>query len=127
MYVTEGSGCFWASVNVGPAADTAQGRWQCVMFIATPVNNELRAVIGHGVYEVSYVKEEGIWKFGKMHFYLTFRTPLDEGWVKNPVVISMARQNHDLPTTVYKPYPENYIVPFHYRHPVTGKQAGGPL
>lgn len=108
-------------VNVGPIDGTAKGRWQCVMFIATPVNGELRALLGHGVYEVEYVKEGTIWTFKKMHFYLTFRTPLDEGWVKTPVVISMARQTPDLPTTVYKPHPEKYIVPFHYKHPVTGK------
>ena len=108
-------------VNVGPNDGKAKGRWQCAMCIATPVEGELTALLGHGVYEVEYVKEDGIWKFNKMHFYLTFRTPLDEGWVKTPVVISMARQTPDLPTTVYKPYPEKYIVPFHYKHPVTGK------
>ena len=110
-------------VNVGPAPDAAKGRWQCVMLIATPLEGELRAVLGHGVYEVDYAKRDGLWTFKKMHFYLTFRTPLDEGWVKTPVVISMKspKQNFDLPTTVYKPYPEKYVVPFHYKHPVTGK------
>jgi hypothetical protein len=108
-------------VNVDPEGDTGKGRWQCVMLLATPVEGELRASLGHGVYEVEYIQEDGIWKFKKMHFYLTFRTPLDEGWVKTPVVISMAKGTPDFPTTVYKPYPEKYIVPFHYKHPVTGK------
>jgi hypothetical protein len=110
-------------VNVGPAPDAAKGRWQCVMLIATPINGELKAVLGHGVYEVEYMKQDGVWKFGKMHFYLTFRTPLDEGWVKTPVVVSMKSPHklYDLPTTVYKPHPERFIVPFHYKNPVTGK------
>ena len=108
-------------VNLGPNDRTAKGRWQCIMLIATPVEGDLRALLGYGVYEVEYVKEDGVWMFKKMHFYLTFRTPLDEGWVKTPVVISMARQTPDLPTTVYQPYPEQYVVPFHYKHPVTGK------
>jgi hypothetical protein len=108
-------------VNVNPEWDTGKGRWQCVMLLATPVEGELRALLGHGVYEVEYIKEDGIWKFKKMHFYLTFRTPLDEGWVKTPVAISMAKGTPDLPTTIYKPYPEKYIVPFHYKHPITKK------
>jgi len=100
---------------------TAQGRWQCVMLLSVPLNGELTAMLGHGVYENEYIKENGIWKFRKMHFYLTFRSPLDKGWVKMPVVHSMARGTPDLPTTVYKPLPENYQVPFHYKNPVTGK------
>ncbi|MEW6663688.1 MAG: nuclear transport factor 2 family protein [Thermodesulfobacteriota bacterium] len=111
-------------VNVGLEKHKAKGRWQCVMLIATSVEGQLRALLGHGVYEVEYVKEEGIWRFMKLHFFLTFRTPLDEGWVKTPVVISMARQKYDLPTTVYKPYPAKYVVPFHYGHPVMGKPVG---
>lgn len=108
-------------VNRDPEGTTAKGRWQCVMLLATPLEDELRALVGHGVYEVEYIKEAGIWKFKKMHFYLTFRTPLDEGWVKTPVVISMARGNPDLPTSVYKPYPAGYIAPYHYKNPVTRK------
>lgn len=108
-------------VNVDPEGDTAKGRWQCLMLLATPVEGELKALLGHGIYEVEYIKEDGIWKFKKMHFYLNFRAPLEEGWVKTPVVISMAKGTPDLPPTVYKPYPEKYIVPFHYKHPITGK------
>ena len=110
-------------VNLEPEGTSAKGRWQCVMLLATPINEALRAMIGYGVYEVEYIKEDGIWKFKKIHFYLTFRTPLDEGWVKTPVMISMARGTPDLPTTVYKPYPEKYITPFHYKNPVTGRDV----
>lgn len=115
-------------VNAGPVENAAKGRWQCVMLIGAPVEGSLRAILGHGVYEVGYVKEDGIWKFGKMHFYLTFRTPFDEGWVKTAVVVSMKSPNklNDLPTTVYKPYPEKYVVPFHYKHPVTETWVGEP-
>ena len=109
-------------VNLDPEGTSAKGRWQCVILLATPLEEKLRAMVGYGVYEVGYIKEGGIWKFSKMHFYLTFRTPLDEGWVKTPVVISMARGTPDLPTTVYKPYPEKYTVPYHYKNPVSGKE-----
>jgi hypothetical protein len=108
-------------VNLDPGGTTARGRWQCVILLATPLNNQLKAALGYGVYEDEYVKENKVWKFKKMHFYLVFRTPLEEGWVKTPVVLSMAKGSPDLPTTVYKPYPAGYVVPYHYKNPVTGK------
>ena len=85
--------------------------------------------LGYGINEnriykfdwIKYIKENNIWKFKKMHFYLVFRTPLDEGWVKTPVVLSMAKGSADLPATVYKPYPSGYVIPFHFKNPVTGK------
>jgi hypothetical protein len=109
-------------VNLDPDGNTAKGRWQCLMLLATPLNNQLTALLGHGVYECEYTKESDIWKFRKMHFYLVFRTPWDQGWVKTPVVHSMAKGTPDQPTTVYKPLPASYTVPFHFSNPVTGKQ-----
>jgi hypothetical protein len=106
-------------VNLDPEGFTAKGRWQCVMLLATPLSGNVRAMLGHGVYEDEYIKEKGTWQFKKMHYYLTFRTPLDEGWVRTPVVHSMANGTPDLPSTGYKPYPEKFIAPFHYKNPVT--------
>jgi hypothetical protein len=109
-------------VNLDPGGATAKGRWQCVILLAVPYNKELTAMVGFGVYEVEYVKEGSIWAFKKMHFYLIFRTPLHEGWAKTPVVYSMANGTPDKPSTVYKPLPDRYIVPFHYNNPVTEKE-----
>jgi hypothetical protein len=106
-------------VNLDTGGSTAKGRWQCVMLLAVPLEGNIRAMLGHGVYEDEYIKEKGIWQFRKMHFYLTFRTPLDEGWVRTPVVHSMAQGTPDLPSTGYKPYPGGFIAPFHYKNPVT--------
>ncbi len=106
-------------INLDPESSTAKGRWQCVMLLAVPLYGNIRAMLGHGVYEDEYIKEKGIWQFKKMHYYLTFRTPLDEGWVKTPVVHSMARGTPDLPSTGYEPYPGGFIAPFHYKNPVT--------
>jgi len=108
-------------VNPDTGGNTAKGRWQCVILLAVPYNDELTAMVGFGVYEVEYIKENGVWAFKKMHFYLTFRTPLNEGWAKTPVVYSMASGTPDKPATVYKPLPDRYVVPFHYKNPVTKK------
>jgi hypothetical protein len=109
-------------VDRDPQGNAAKGRWQCIMLLASPLKPpEVTAMLGHGVYEDEYVKEDNIWKIKKMRYYLTFRTPLDEGWVKTPVVLSMARGTPDLPSTGYKPYPQGFIAPFHYKNPVSGK------
>jgi hypothetical protein len=106
-------------VDLGVEKNTAWGRWQCIMLLATPLNGNIRAMQGHGVYEDEYIKENGIWQFKKMRYYLTFRTPLDEGWVKTPVVHSMAKGTPDLASTGYQPYPEKFIAPFHFKNPVS--------
>ena len=108
-------------VNRDPGGETAKGRWQCLMLLAVPYQGQLTALLGHGVYECEYIKEGAIWLFRKMHFYLVFRTPLDQGWVKVPVVHSMAAGTPDRPATVYQPLPASYKVPFHYPNPVTPK------
>jgi hypothetical protein len=59
-----------------------------------------------------YVKENDKWKFWHFHFYLTFRTAFEEGWVRQPVKGSI--RNHpefkpDKPSTYYKPYAPDEI------------------
>ena len=109
-------------VNLDPGSDNAKGRWQCIILLGVPYKDELTAMVGFGVYEVGYIKEDGVWSFRKMHFHLIFRTPLHEGWVKTPVVYSMAAGTPDKPSTIYKPLPDRYVVPFHYKNPVTNQE-----
>ncbi|MFC1533737.1 nuclear transport factor 2 family protein [Thermodesulfobacteriota bacterium] len=110
-------------VNLDSDGKTAKGRWRCLMIMATPIEGKLGAVWGHGVYENEYVKEGGKWKIKKLHFFLTFRTPFEDGWVKTPIVGMGASPpdtvKPDKPTTVHEPYPAAYVVPFHYGHPVS--------
>jgi hypothetical protein len=118
-------------VNVDPGGKTAKGRWRCLYCLATLIEGEkdkkLRAIWGHGHYENEYIKEGGKWKFKKFQFFLTFRTPYEDGWVKTPVVgwvpVEMLPEDRrpDRPPTGIRPYPSGDIVPFHYKHPITGK------
>jgi hypothetical protein len=114
-------------VTLDPGSVTGKGRWQCIIWLGVPWKDDMAAMIGFGVYENDYIKEDGIWKFKKMHFYLTFRSPLADGWVKTPVVYSMAGGTPDKPSTGYHPYPAGgYIPPFHYPNPVTGVEVDYP-
>ena len=115
-------------VDVDPNGKTAKGRWYCMMIEAKPTlslhEGELRQLWGNGVYENEYVKENGKWLFKKVFFFLNFRTPYEDGWLKVPVVGQngpSAEVPPDAPPTFYHPYPAGVHLQPHYKHPITGK------
>jgi len=115
-------------VDVDPNGKTAQGRWYCMMIEAKPTlslyEGELRQLWGNGIYENEYVKENGKWLFKKVFFFLNFRTPYEEGWLKVPVVGQHGPSTEvppDAPPTFYYPYPAGMHLQPHYKHPITGK------
>ena len=115
-------------VTISPDGKTATGRWYGMGMEAKPVaslhEGELRQTWINGTYENEYVKENNIWKFKKLHFNLTFRTPYEEGWLKCPIIGQNGPDQEippDAPPTAYRPYPSGYHVPFSFPHPVTRK------
>ena len=112
-------------VTLDQGGKTAKGRWQCLFMSVS--NNVVpgvpRAVWGYGVYENEYIKEDGKWLFKKLYFNRIFYTPYEDGWLKTPDCGGQLWDpvEADLPSTAYHPYPSKYVVPFHYKHPVTGK------
>jgi hypothetical protein len=100
---------------------TATGRWQGMVMLADPHEN---GKWGVGIYENDYVKEGGVWKLAKLHFYMTALTDYDLGFMKS--ALPMEGQSALLPpdkppTEVYRSFPGAYIPPFSFAHPVTGK------
>lgn len=100
---------------------TATGRWQGPVQLSEPGAN---GIWGVGVYENEYIKEGGVWKLAKLHFYPMAFTDYDKGWAKS--LLPMKGQSalfppDKPPTVVYRSMPGNYIPPFSYKHPVTGK------
>ena len=112
-------------VNIDPGGKTAKGRWRVWGLVAVPIDGEWRQLLLEGPYENEYVKEDGKWKFSKMHWYQTFVTPYEDGWLKTPIIggtsWETAQIKPDKPPTADHPYPSTYIVPFHYQHPITGE------
>jgi hypothetical protein len=110
-------------INVAPDGNTAWGRFYCLMIQAHMeiVPGVPTAAWGFGVYENTYVKENGKWKFKKVHFNITFRSPYADGWVKTPMVAEGRAKGADAPPTAYSPYPNQKLVPFHWKHPITGE------
>jgi hypothetical protein len=118
-------------VDVDPAGKTAKGRWYALMYLnnATPGGG---AVLGVGIYENDYIKEQGKWKILHLRFDDIFLTPYEDGWAKTPKLwvklaqMAEALGQFQLPGGVFR-VPDNPgkspfgdLMPFHYKHPITG-------
>jgi len=110
-----------AVITVAPDGKTATGRFQGMVQLSEPGAN---GVWGVGIYENEYVKERGVWKISKLHFYPTGFTDYDKGWARSTLPMkgqSALFPPDKPPTKVYRALPGNYIPPFSYKHPVTGE------
>jgi hypothetical protein len=114
-----------AIITVAKDGKSATGRFQGPVQLAEPGQN---GIWGVGIYENEYVKDGGVWKIAKLHFYPTAFTDYDRGWARSllPMKGPSALFPPDKPpTVVYRTLPGQYIPPFSYTHPVTGKPLTG--
>jgi hypothetical protein len=109
-------------VNVASNGLSAKARWR--EFSLTGAYGKF-ANWGEGPQENEYVKEDGVWKIKKLHWYRTFVVPYEGGWGKNADVdtgkdsILKSLPPDRPPTESYGLWPNVYIPAYHYRNPVT--------
>ena len=108
-------------VDLNMDGKTAKGRWYGFFLGAMPRPVETKALIGCGIWENEYIKENGIWKFKKLFWNDIFCSPLDEGWVKNPFLGHPMKTVASSANVHFQHYPSGFIFPYHYKNPVTGK------
>jgi hypothetical protein len=108
-------------VTVAPDGRTATGRWQGMVQLADPGTNGLWGV---GIYENAYVKDRGVWKIARLHFYVTAMADYDGGFMRAAQRMagpSALFPPDRPPSEVYRAFPAAYIPPFSFDHPVTGR------
>lgn len=125
-------------VDVAPDRRTAQGRFRC--FLQGGVHESKRDAppripaqfLEAGIYENEYVKDGGIWKIRRFDYRIVYQARLEEGWAhsrREPLMVTdftaTFPENPRGPDELRPSppvWPETFIMPFHYPHPVTGKQ-----
>jgi hypothetical protein len=131
-------------IDIADDGRTAKGRWWGFGAMAVPetesadpdsVTKRISQSFACGVYENEYIKEKGIWKYWKIKWVPLYTFSPDNGWVKperlaarkitaNGQVQFPDWWKPDIPSKgIDYTYPSGYILPFHYRHPVTGKES----
>ena len=82
-----------------------------------------------GIYENTFVKDNGVWKIKDLRYFPTFISDYDKGWAGDakPAPAASTELPPDRPpTSVYAIYPKAHIPPFHYDNPVSGQEPRYP-
>jgi len=106
-------------VHVAGDGRTGKARWRALIMSGQLGKS---AFWGEGVYENEYVKQNGIWKISKLHWFQTFMAPYKGGWAKNTdstggIYVSKGLPPDQPPSERYEVWPGVYTPPFHYTNP----------
>jgi hypothetical protein len=109
-------------VHLDPGGQTARGRWRAFAMFGSFGGPGIWA---EGVYEMTHIKDSGVWKIRTLDYYAGFGAPYETGWV-DPGTGPRRSGPRDLP---YPPdrerdnacegFPDACIAPFHYGNPGT--------
>ena len=111
-------------IHVDKDGKTAKARFYGFGVYGLPIKDRIQALMGTGIWENEFIKENGVWKFKVLRYSTTFSSPYEKGWIKDPTWAErpVNKDKPPLPSTnPSKPYPSGYIFPYHYKNPVTGK------
>ena len=125
-------------INVAPDGKTAKGRWYAFGGIMMPGPRQegkkqsyTRSFI-NGIYEMGYIKEDGIWKILTVNWIIPYGVRIKDGWIMPEDIAGPMLKGSSAPGgTQMVPdvpmdpndlrYVSGYVFPFHFTHPVTGK------
>jgi hypothetical protein len=127
-------------VDVDPDGKTAKGRWWGFGAMAIPAGSMeipggegVDQAISCGIYEMEYIKEDDVWKILKIKWVPVYSGAPGQGWVKpdrraksKPAPVGdggfpESWHPDSGPANIDYQYPSGYILPFHFKHPVTGR------
>jgi hypothetical protein len=126
-------------VDIAPDRRTAKGRFRCFLTAGIHESRTEPTSIPNqfwegGVYENTYVKENGIWKIKVMNYNLAWQAEYEKGWAHSETKLLMVfpftktypedpRGPDLLKSVPFEFWPNAVMVPFHYPHPVTGEMG----
>jgi acetyl esterase/lipase len=106
-------------VDVAPDGRTAKSRSRELDMLGTV---GAKGYWSEGVYENTWVKDDGVWKLKDLRYFPTFISDYDLGWAKDAQPVPTASKSlppDRPPTSVYAIYPKEHIPPYHYDNPVS--------
>ncbi len=127
-------------IDIAPDGKTGKGRWWGFGAMALgSAETGIMQAFACGIYENDFIKEDGVWKLWKIKWVPVYSGTPATGWVK-PERIAKPRPPEeprregeqdvgswwqpDLPAKgIPYSYPSGYILPFHFKHPVTEKKT----
>lgn len=119
-------------ITISADGKTAKGRWYGDGTVAfKPLNNQIDPMYMNVVYEMEYIKEDGVWKIFTLAFQMLYafqpskqRPASEETEIHDPddrLEPANMKLSPDEWAEYDTQYPSGYIFPFHFKHPVTGK------
>jgi SnoaL-like domain len=111
-------------VSVAPDGLTANARG-----VELIMSNAAGGELSEGVFENTFVKQNGAWKIQSVHFYPRMIVDAAAGWAKSakPAPGPSKEFPPDRPPTAsYEIYPKFAVAPFHFDNPVTGRPPQYP-
>ncbi|MEO6079153.1 MAG: nuclear transport factor 2 family protein [Steroidobacteraceae bacterium] len=114
-------------IHVAPDGSTAKLRSRAMSMMG---NYERNATWMGGTYENEFVKIDGRWRFHRDHLINTYFAIYETGWKdmvpRAPPGITDSNPPDLPPSMPFDMYPKNFLLPFHYVNPVTGKAFQAP-
>jgi hypothetical protein len=117
------------AVFIGADGRSATARWRDHGMLG---QHNKHAEWRDGIYENTYVKDQGVWKIKSLHLYVNFVAPYEKGWARLQPGEGLAQSQaakefppDRAPTATYAAFPEPQLPPFQAPNPVTGKPVRG--
>jgi hypothetical protein len=114
-------------INVAPDGQTAQLRSRAFSIMG---RYGVYSMWMGGVYENTFVKEDGVWKIHTDRVFNTYFVPYALGWKsampRPPPGISQTNPPDSPPSSPFEMYPSAFLPPYHYANPVTGNSVRWP-
>lgn len=114
-------------ITLDPDGIHAHGRWWGFGTIISRPTKPMDPIVMSVVYEMDYVKEDGVWKILVFRLMMTYAYNYGLGKPVGEAPAANGPENVQLSPDEWAQYdtqyPSGYIYPMHFVHPVTGKPS----